>query len=552
MGSLFLTQKLEKKADKVSPHFTYFNNHKKTKIFVGISCVIRDWDKVKKKVKRSDKDYKLKNLQIDTLRTKLETLVNRYKNNDALLSTEQLKLELKKREKVKETTSISSLPVFNLIKEWLENYMNNELIKQETRNSTKSKTNDVLNFIKEREKINDTLLIDDLDEEFSRDLMVWLFDKNLAPSSVEKRFGVLNQFCVWYSKVSKEYHKVEKPKELQKSVSIGKGEDKPFLKNEELQKIYNFTDFNFLAPKIKNGKTEWIESEDYYKHLKLKGDTRTEDNKDSIVEYIHDKTKYGLQTYTTYEVYKDLFVFLCSVGCRYSDGIVMKLENFYHGERSSNSTIKDGVEGFFKYYQKKTKTEAIPRVNEVSFEIYKKYSRGKKKGDYLFPLTTNGNFISDIKFNKHIKKICKIIGLNRPFVVRTIGSSGKELTREGKKLYEVMKSHVGRRTYIYNMVMDGNFTNNELMTMTGHKKTEVFQSYFKLKEEIHKKPNTPFLKLHKTIIKDDEEVEKLNVDGFTIPKKTLKQKLEELDAVKDMITKKEYDKMRSDLLKNPF
>ena len=29
MGSLFLTQKIEKKEDKVSPHFTYFNNHKK-------------------------------------------------------------------------------------------------------------------------------------------------------------------------------------------------------------------------------------------------------------------------------------------------------------------------------------------------------------------------------------------------------------------------------------------------------------------------------------------------------------------------------------------
>ena len=119
---------------------------------------------------------------------------------------------------------------------------------------------------------------------------------------------------------------------------------------------------------------------------------------------------------------------------------------------------------FLSIIKRKQKQRAIPRVNEVSFEIYKKYSRGKKKGDYLFPLTTNGNFISDIKFNKHIKKICKIIGLNRPFVVRTIGSSGKELTREGKKLYEVMKSHVGRRTYIYNMVMDGNFTNNELMT----------------------------------------------------------------------------------------
>ena len=50
--------------------------------------------------------------------------------------------------------------------------------------------------------------------------------------------------------------------------------------------------------------------------------------------------------------------------------------------------------------------------------------------------------------------------------------------------------------------------------MTGHKKTEVFQSYFKLKEEIHKKPNTPFLKLHKTIIKDDEEVEKIKCRWF--------------------------------------
>mgnify|MGYP006147232661 CR=1 FL=1 len=42
------------------------------------------------------------------------------------------------------------------------------------------------------------------------------------------------------------------------------------------------------------------------------------------------------------------------------------------------------------------------------------------------------------------------------------------------------------------------------------------------------------------------------MDGFTTPKKTLKQKLEELDVVKGMITKKEYDKIRGDLLKNPF
>lgn len=230
MGSLFLTYLIKKKENKLFPHFTYVSNNKKTKIFSGVNCEVVDWNRDKKQVRRSDKDYKKKNLQIDVLRTKLEALINRYKNNDELLSTEQLKLELKKREKVKQSSSISSLPAYSLIKNWLEDYMSNELILKGTRRKTKSLTTDILDFIKVREKEHDTLLIDDLNEEFSRDLMVWLFDKDLAPSSVEKRFVVLNQFCKWYSRISKEYFRIEKPKELQKSVSIGRGEDKPFLR----------------------------------------------------------------------------------------------------------------------------------------------------------------------------------------------------------------------------------------------------------------------------------------------------------------------------------
>lgn len=337
MGSLFLTQKIDKKEDKVSPHFTYHQDYKKTKVFCGISCSIKDWDKDNKKVKRSDKNFKLKNLQIDTLRTKLETIVNRYKNYDEILSAQQLKLELKKREIVKKSTSISSLPLYNLIKDWLNDYMSNEVILQSTRNKTKQMARDILDFIEEREKENETLLVDDLNQDFSRDFMVWLFNKKytrgnevivgLSPNSVSRRFVALNIFCKWYSRVSKEYIKVDKPSELKKSVSIIREEDKPFLKNDELQKVYNFNSFNYLKPIAKNGEIEWGENKEYHKYLKLKGDTKTK-NKDGIVELMFDKTKYGLQTYTTYEVYKDLFVFLCSVGCRYSDGIRMKLGNF--------------------------------------------------------------------------------------------------------------------------------------------------------------------------------------------------------------------------------
>jgi len=87
--------KIDIKEDKVSPHFTYHQDYKKTKVFCGISCSIKDWDTDNKKVKRSDKNFKLKNLQIDTLRTKLEIIdVIQSDDNDELLDKLQFKKSL--------------------------------------------------------------------------------------------------------------------------------------------------------------------------------------------------------------------------------------------------------------------------------------------------------------------------------------------------------------------------------------------------------------------------------------------------------------------------
>ena len=92
MGSLFLTYLIKKKENKLFPHFTYVSNNKKTKIFSGVNCEVVDWNRDKKQVRRSDKDYKKKNLQIDVLRTKLEALINRYKNNDEYSQRNNLNL----------------------------------------------------------------------------------------------------------------------------------------------------------------------------------------------------------------------------------------------------------------------------------------------------------------------------------------------------------------------------------------------------------------------------------------------------------------------------
>jgi integrase len=163
---------------------------------------------------------------------------------------------------------------------------------------------------------------------------------------------------------------------------------------------------------------------------------------------------------------------------------------FQHKKRNNDSPIEGGVEAFFVFSQKKTNTTAIPRVNEISFDIYKKYSKGKSKNDFLFPRTERGNPISDVHFNKHIKTISKVLGFNRKVVIRVIGSKGRELQREEKQLWEVVSSHCGRKTFIKTLVLNEDYTTREIMSQTGHSSEKVFHQYYKLRErDLLKKVN---------------------------------------------------------------
>ena len=100
----------------------------------------------------------------------------------------------------------------------------------------------------------------------------------------------------------------------------------------------------------------------------------------------------------------------------------------------------------------------------------------------------------------------------------------------------------------------GDDQTEELKVQTGHIKTDVFNSYFNLKEEIHKKPNTPFLKLHNNVIERNDEVEEIGVETFEPQQytKSLKEKLRELEEVREMIDDKEYKSMRNKIIKNAF
>jgi len=113
--------------------------------------------------------------------------------------------------------------------------------------------------------------------------------------------------------------------------------------------------------------------------------------------------------------------------------------------------------------QKKTKTAiSIPLSSKVISILNKR----------------NGNFprrISDQKYNEHIKEIAKEAGL-----IHLVSGSKQNLSLKRKEIaefpkWELVTSHIGRRSYATNNF--GKIPTRLIMTMTGHKTEREFLKY---------------------------------------------------------------------------
>lgn len=144
-------------------------------------------------------------------------------------------------------------------------------------------------------------------------------------------------------------------------------------------------------------------------------------------------------------VQRDIFVFQCLIGCRVSDLTKLK-----------KASVKDDG-NFIEYIAQKTKnkepeTIRVP-LTDTAKELINKYKGGKK----LLP------FISDQKYNQHIKKAFTLAGLNRLVTILN-PTTGEE---EQQPLNVVASSHLARRTFVgnlYNKVKDPNL----IASMSGH------------------------------------------------------------------------------------
>ena len=204
-----------------------------------------------------------------------------------------------------------------------------------------------------------------------------------------------------------------------------------FCSNHEVYDIANLTKFKFLEEKLatKIALTE----------------------KELMKIWSHDFSKNP-----RLERVRDLFVFSCATGLRESDVQNLKKENISGSEIIINT-------------QKSTEEISIP-LNNYSKAILEKYN-------FQLPI------ISQQKLNDYLKEVGRIAGIDdNQILVEFAGGKRKESI---VPRYELLKSHVGRRTFITLSITKG-IPIPVIQSITGHKDLSSFQKYIQINNKAKK------------------------------------------------------------------
>jgi integrase len=155
------------------------------------------------------------------------------------------------------------------------------------------------------------------------------------------------------------------------------------------------------------------------------------------------------------EAVRDLFVFACFTGLRYSD--YSKLTN-------------DNIQGdWLVVTQQKTGTQVDIPILPMARAILDKY---KGRTTNSLPKT-----ISSQKFNEKLKDLGEEAKLNEPYV-RYMTKGGVRVADEGLK-WEFLSSHVCRRSFATNMYLR-DIDPIDIMAITGHTTQASFMKYIKM------------------------------------------------------------------------
>jgi integrase len=157
---------------------------------------------------------------------------------------------------------------------------------------------------------------------------------------------------------------------------------------------------------------------------------------------IHDK-EFEEKLIPSYKRIKDIFVFGCTTGLRYSDIFLLTNKNF------------EKMEGdwYLKLKSKKTKTFSFIKLSAYAVTIFQRYTTTNNK----IPLFGNTSLFN---FNKSLKQIGELAGFTAPIEItrEKLGktqSITKKTEHSKNRFCDKMSSHMMRRTAITTLLILG-------------------------------------------------------------------------------------------------
>ena len=158
---------------------------------------------------------------------------------------------------------------------------------------------------------------------------------------------------------------------------------------------------------------------------------------------------------------RDVFLFQCFTGLRYSDVFNLRRSDI-KGDHIEVTTVK-------------TSDSLIIELNDHSKAILEKYKNVEFENDKALPVITNQ------KMNDYLKELAELAEINEP--VRQTYYKGNERIDEVTPKYALLGTHAGRRTFICNALALG-IPPQLVMKWTGHSDYKAMKPYIDIADDI--------------------------------------------------------------------
>ena len=158
---------------------------------------------------------------------------------------------------------------------------------------------------------------------------------------------------------------------------------------------------------------------------------------------------------------RDVFLFQCFTGLRYSDVFNLRRSDI-KGDHIEVTTVK-------------TSDSLIIELNDHSKAILEKYKDVEFEKNKALPVITNQ------KMNDYLKELAELAEINEP--VRQTYYKGNERIDEVTPKYALLSTHAGRRTFICNALALG-IPPQVVMKWTGHSDYKAMNHYIDIADDI--------------------------------------------------------------------